>query len=285
MNFMTHGILGVIACPMLEDNLVYELKNDPEAKHITVVENKNNGSVRRKMDSASIQYDTICMNDVLAGRYRPDGNDFNILLFMLDLGLHSRPEILKSDVEELTRTLQPHADAFGFYLGTCGTYNWDMPKWCAENNLKPSATFCDADGNLCHDCVGVNIAGGPRYNELQKKYLGHLYVFPAMASNYDDFMLADQADSVISDKNLTDEMREVLGIEPGLDGYMRWLLTLGHYEYILKIDTGIGNENFEKDLIEISERTRLKIKEAEEGWASLQPTADLYAKCKSLLKQ
>jgi len=84
---------------------------------------------------------------------------------------------------------------------------------------------------------------------------------------------------------MTPEMREVLGIEPGRDGSMRWLLSLGGYEYILKLDTGLGDkEEFERDLQKVSERTRLKIKVAEDGWVDLQPTEDLYKKCKSFLQ-
>ena len=205
-----------------------------------------------------------------------------MMILMLDLGLHSRPEVLKSAVENYTREMQPYADAFGFYLGTCGNFDWDIPGWCAKNGLKPAAMFCDGEGNLCHDCVGVNIAGGPKYNEMQKKYMGHLYIFPSMASNYDDFMNADHPDAM-AEESLTDDMREVLGIEPGRDGYMRWLLSLGDYKYILKLDTGIGNEHFDEDLRKISERTRLKIKTAEEGWATLRSTDCLYTKCKSML--
>ncbi len=279
---MTHGTLGIIACPMLDDNLVFEIEKDAEEKYITIIDNKNNGSLRRKLEKESVPYETIGYDDLLAGKYCPDPSKFNMMVLMLDLGLHSRPEVLKSTVENYTREMQPYADAFGFYLGTCGNFNWDIPGWCAENGLKPAAMFCDGEGNLCHDCVGVNIAGGPKYNEMQKKYTGHLYIFPSMASNYDDFMNADHPNAM-AEESLTDDMREVLGIEPGRDGYMRWLLSLGDYKYILKLDTGIGNEHFDEDLRKISERTRLKIKTAEEGWATLRSTDCLYTKCKSML--
>ena len=67
--------------------------------------------------------------------------------------------------------------------------------------------------------------------------------------------------------------------------YMRWLFSLGGYEYILKIDTGLGDqEQYEKDLQKVSERMRLKIKIPEENWADLQPTNDLYRECKSFLR-
>lgn len=84
-------------------------------------------------------------------------------------------------------------------------------------------------------------------------------------------------------EHMTPEMMEMIGIEPGQDGYMRWLLSLGHCEHMLKLDNGIGNEGFDENLAKLAERTRLDIRDAEPGWASLQPTVDLYARCKSLL--
>ena len=283
---MTNGVLGLIACPMVDDNLVYSMKKDPEEKNILIVDNKNNTSIKAKLEKAGIGYSTVVWNDVLSNNVKLDHDKFTFLIYMTDLGLHAEPEVLKSTVESLATEMQPYVDAIGFYLGTCGNYEWSPAKWCEKKGYKPAATFCDKNGCLCHDCVGINIAGGPKYNEMQKKYVGHLYMFPAMASNWDEFNDADSANSAASEDSLTPEMREVLGIEPGHDGYMRWLLSLGGYEYILKLDTGIGDrENFEKDLQKVAERTRLKIKEAEPGWVDLQPTDDLYAKCKSFLSQ
>lgn len=282
---MAHGILGIIACPLLEDNLVYSLRHDDERKRIVIIDNENNGSIRRKLERAEIPYEIISMEDFISNAYSPDANVFNMVVMMIDLGLHAKPEVLKTTVEELTMDIQDNVDAIGYYLGTCGNYNWNIPAWCSDNGLKPSAMFCDAEGNLCHDCVGVNIAGGPRYSELQKRYMGHLYMFPAMASNYDDFMKADQTGYEEMEANLTDDMREELGIEPGPDGYMRWLLSLGHYEYILRLDTGMEDQNYDEDIGIVAKRTGLKIKIAEPGWADPQPTIDLYAKCKSFLMQ
>ncbi|NLL94726.1 MAG: DUF1638 domain-containing protein [Thermoplasmatales archaeon] len=278
---MTSGNLCIIACPMLDDNLVHELARDGDRKTVTVVENGNDGSIRRKLERDSVPYETASLEDVLSGSCAPDPGAFNVLIVMIDLGLHSEPEVLKSTVEKLTKDLQPHADAFGYYLGICGNYGWDIPAWCAENGLKPAAMFRDEKGNPCDDCVGVNISGGPRYLDLQRAYTGHFYVFPAMATNYDDFLSA--GGNAAAEESLTDEAREALGIGPGRDGYIRWLLELGDYEYLLKLDTGIGEERFEDDLLDLSRRTGLKIKEADEGWVTLKPTADLYAECKSLL--
>jgi hypothetical protein len=282
---MTKGVLGLIVCPMVDDNLVYSLRKDGESKRILIVDNENTRSIKDKLSRSGIPYELVPWKDIRFGTCTMDRGEFNIVIYMINLGLHSRPDELKTTVEDLTREMQDVVDGIGFYLGTCGNYEWDIPKWCEEEGLKPGAMFCDSNGCLCHDCVGINIAGGPKYKDLQKKYTAHLYVFPAMATNYEEFMEADQAEAAATEASLTPEMREVLGIEPGRDGYMRWLFSLGGYEHILKLDTGIGDrENFERDLQTVSEKTRLKIRVAEEGWADLQPTDDLYAKCKSFLE-
>ena len=283
---MTHGILGIVLCPMLDDNLVYSLSKDNGDKNIIVINNEYNGSLRRKLEEKDIPYTRATWSEIRSKQLDLRNGRFNIIIHCISLGLHSTPDKLKSTVEELTGDMQPYVDAIGFYLGTCGSYDWNIPRWCDSMGYKPSAMFCDRNGELCHDCVGVNIAGGPRYLEMQKKYPGHFYLFPAMAANYDDFMNADQADALATEASLTDEMREELGIEPGRDGYMRWLFRIGGYEYILKLDNGLMDESeFDKDIGKISERTRLKVKDAEPGWATLEPTDLLYDKCKSMLSQ
>ena len=114
---MTRGVLGIIGCPMLDDNLIYSLQKDPEEKRITVIDNEFKDTIVRKLEAVGMVYDTITWESVLAGGYRPSGG-FDILILMIDLGLHSKPEKLKSDVEDLTRQMQPYVDAIGFYLGT-----------------------------------------------------------------------------------------------------------------------------------------------------------------------
>lgn len=283
---MAKGVLGIIICPMVDDNLIYSLKKDPEAKRIVILDDESNGSLRRKLDKAGIAYETATWGELRSHEVRFDRGEFNILVRTINLGLHSEPEKLKSTVEDLTRRMQPYVDGMAFYLGMCGNYDWDIARWCSEEGLKPGAMFCDSCGNLCHDCVGINIAGGPKYAEMQKKYVAHLFIFPAMATNFDDFMNADQAQTAATEESLTDEMREVLHIEPGRDGYLRWLLGLGGYQNLLKIDTGLEDpEVFDRDIRRVAERTRLNIREADEGWADLQPTEDLYAKAKSFLAQ
>jgi hypothetical protein len=283
---MTKGVLGLIVCPMVDDNLVYNFQHDPEPKRVVIVDNRNARSIKAKLDQIGQQYELVPWDDIVSRNQTLNDGGFTVLIYMIDLGLHSKPDELKAKVEDLTFEMQPFVDSIGYYLGTCGNYDWNIPEWCESKGLKPSAMFVDKDGCLCHDCVGINIAGGPKYNELQHTYMGHLYVFPAMATNFDDFMDADQAKTAATMASITDEMREELGIEPGKDGYLRWLLGLGGYEYILRIDTGLGNkDDFDRDIQKVAERTRLKIRQSDDYWPDLGPTIAIYEKCKSFLEQ
>ena len=56
---MTRGILGVIACPMLEDELIYSVSHDPEEKNVCVLDTPYNGSLKRKLKSNGVRYTTM----------------------------------------------------------------------------------------------------------------------------------------------------------------------------------------------------------------------------------
>ena len=103
---MTHGVLGLIVCPMVDDNLVYSLGKDPEEKNILIVDNEHNGSIKRKLDHDGTGYEIIDWKDVLSRNYVLDGNRFTIVVYMIDLGLHSKPDLLKSKVEELAKEVE-----------------------------------------------------------------------------------------------------------------------------------------------------------------------------------
>lgn len=283
---MTSGVLGVIACPMLEDNLIYSVESDSEEKHITLIENIYNTSIKDKMERKNIVFDTISEDSFFNGEYKPITDAFNIVILMKSLGLHAEPKVLKTDIEEEVKKFQPYVDVLGLYYGTCGNYGWDIPKWCKENGYKPATMFYDRDKNPIDDCVGVAVGGTKQYLNMQKAYTGYLYLFPAMATNYEDLVNSDATGQKKAIERLDPEQKQALGIEDGPDGYMRWLLKIGNYQHILKIDTGIGDiENFDDAVNEVSKRVNLSVVVPDENLSTLDPTNDIYAECKLLLKE
>ncbi len=56
---MTHGMLGIVVCPMLEDKLVYNSAEDPEPKDVYVPESSNTGALRRNLEARGVTFSDL----------------------------------------------------------------------------------------------------------------------------------------------------------------------------------------------------------------------------------
>ncbi len=276
---MTKGILGIVACPMLENELIYSLKADEGVDNIYVVDTEHCGSLRKKLDFNGLAYRMVGFDDFLSDNLVIDRLKFSIVIYMNDLGLHAEPKDLKAFVEEEIESIQSHVDVLGIYYGLCGNYGWDLTSWCKEKGFCPTEVFRDDQGHVCDDCVGVCVGGGPRYFELEKTYTGMLYVTPTIASNWRDFLSASDIMKGIDSMNRIESLREFNIKTP--DDYMRWMFKMCGYQNILQIDNGLEDRSvFDRYTDEMSTNLDLEVLQAESGWATIQPAEDLYAACK-----
>lgn len=280
---MAKGVLGIIICPMLEDELIHFMCNDPEVQRIVLLENDYCGSIRVKLDKKGVKYDYIPQSEFDNGNVEFDRDIFNIVIKANNLALHSEPADLKRFIENQIVEIQPHIDALGLYYGLCGNFGWDATRWAKDNGYKPTAVFRSIDGKVCDDCVAVAVGGSDNYLKLEKKYTGMLYVIPAIANNWVDFMMA--GDDAKSLKNLPEETKDALGIHTH-DDFIRWMFEFAGYQYTLKMDTGLGDsEAFDKKYLEVTERVGLKPLVIEDGWVTIECARNIYAECKGYLLQ
>ncbi|TQS79067.1 MAG: hypothetical protein A3Q59_01860 [Methanomethylophilus alvi] len=277
---MTEGVLGVIACPMLEDELLWALRNDREQKTVCLADNEHCASVRKKMDYWHIPYTMVAESDVWNGSFPKGG--YTVVIVMNDLALHAQPKDLQAKIEGQVRLMSAHVDSIACYYALCGNYGWDISEFARKNGLKPTAVFRDSTGRVCDDCVGVAVDGGARYLELEKTYKGMFYVIPAIAHNWKAFMGAsDEAQKVLS---IDKEILKELGITDE-ESYMRWLFEVGHYENYLIMDTGLepNEEQFYEDLAAMEKSIRLKPITIAGGWLSLKPSETIYRTAKAAI--
>ena len=133
---MTRGTLGVIACPMLEDELIYSLGKDPESKRVYVLDTPYNGSLRRKMEQKGVEYETADEWDFMNGALDLDRDGFNVVIRMKNLTVVGREfTVFRPGVLELMQNLendlvmlQGRVDAVAMYYGMCGNYGMDLTK-------------------------------------------------------------------------------------------------------------------------------------------------------------
>ncbi len=264
------GVMCVIACPMLEDELIYNLIMDPEKKNIYLVDSKPSKSLKEKLNKNSISYSLIDEYSFMNGIDHIDKEEFNIVILMNDLGLHEEPKELKEKLEEQVLFLNGKYDVIAFYYGTCGNAMWDLSKFAAEHNMETSVLiFRDNEDKVCDDCVGVAVGGQKQYIKLLKTYTGMLLTTPAIATNWEDFLMAsDMMKGTKGDINM-----------------MKWLFELCGYKYAVKIDTGLGDrEKYQSSAEDMCREMNLELIDAEGEWTTLEPTKRLYRESKAAIR-
>jgi len=264
------GVMCVVACPLLEDELIHSLNEDTQEKKIYIADTGPSVSIKRKMDAKGMKYDLITEKDFFFNRDYIDKEKYNILIFMNSLGLHAEPEKLKDKVEDDILRIGDRCDCIALYYGLCGNAMWDPVTWAKSKVSVPVHIFKGCDGEICDDCVGVAVSGTANYLKLLKKHTGQLFVIPAMAENWEEFFCD-------KDMNLG---AESVGMDP-MD-YMKWMFELAGYQYACKLDTGLGDpELYEIKSKELAERVNLELIDAEEEFVNRYSTDKMYRDCKA----
>ena len=270
---MTNGTLAMIACPILEDEMIYSILNDPEDKRIYLLRNKNTSTLVPKLEHHNIDYIDIDEKDFLKGTVRIADDGYSIVIWMMDLGLHSDPKHLGEAIrDELTR-IDGRVDGVALYYGLCGNGLLGIIDWCKESLKTPVTIFKGSDGKICDDCICVPLGGSDNYLKLVRRYPGVMYLTPAMACSQDDFLSSQEMFQGIEMTGMT------------RDEYMKFMLDLADYKYALKIDTGMGDqEHFQEECERFVKRFDLQLKKLEPEWISTETADRIYSEAKSFLK-
>ncbi|MDR0198223.1 MAG: DUF1638 domain-containing protein [Methanomassiliicoccaceae archaeon] len=269
---MVKGTLGIIGCPILEDELVYSLSTDPERKNVYVVDTPPARTLRRKLKLRGVPFSLIGERDFDRGRYGLDENGFNVIVIMNKLGLHARPDVLRRALEEQLTDDGGRFDAVALYYGMCGNAGWDVSEWASEHLSIPVFVFRGRDGRVCDDCIGVAVGGCSEYYGLVKRYTGMFYVTPAIAENWDEF---------------SRELNFLKGFEVLDIHTTKEVFRLFGYKNAVRIDTGIGIKGDALD--ESCERFRnitgLEFVTPEKKITDMYPTERIYKDAKGALER
>ena len=269
---MTKGTLGIIGCPVLEDEIIYSLMGDKDEKKVYLVDTPPSNTLRKKLELKGIPFTAIDEWEFNNGHAEIDReNGLNIVIVMNKLGLHIYPDLLRSSLEDQMRCCQCRFDVIALYYGMCGNAGWDVSKWASSSLDVPVFVFRDKNDEVCDDCIGVAVGGHSRYCDFVKKYTGMLFVTPAMAGNWDEYS---------KELNFTKGF-EIMGIHT-----VKEVFEMFGYKNMVKVDTGIGikGEELEKGFERVSGITGLKPVTAEEGSVDLYPAERLYNDAKNALQ-
>jgi len=244
------GVMCIVACLMMEDELVHIVSKDQEVTSVSVVQNEECSGLMEKLRSIDlgIEVRAISLEDV---RSKEGDDGVSLVILMKDMGLHESPEKLKKDMLETMGTLKGSFDVILLLYGLCGNALKDV-KSLSKEAKAPVFILRDGRGEVVDDCIAAVVGGREAYQGIVKRDLGVYFLTPMWASNWREMAVKTR---VVPDGNNDDLMRIIL------EG--------SGYKKVIKIETGLGDqEEFEERVNEFSRIFNLK-KEVVEGDLSI----------------
>ena len=264
---MTKGRLGMIVCPMLEDEAIYNIKNDPEIDDVYLVNTAFNETIIPKLKQHGVNYQTISTVKALSGDF--DKDRYSVIIWVMFMGLHEDIDMLNMEITNQIITMCRSVDSIMLYYGRCGRGLDNICKWAEVNIPIPVMIFRNRDGTMCDDCICVPVGGTDRYLSLLRKYPGRLYFTPAMASNFEGFLSSMELFNGLDTKNTE---------------IMRLILDMAGYTEVMEFQTGMGDQkNFKENIRQFTEKYGLEWKKLEEGWADSSLTDMNYNNAKKTM--
>ena len=264
---MSNGqVLGIIGCPILEDELVHAVRNDASNSRLIVVKGEDSENLVRKLRALEAHPPLEVIEADKVPSVTSDG--LTVLVIMKPMALHEDPETLRSEVLATAGLMAPVCRSILLFYGLCGNAFRDVGSISAAVGT-PVTIISDDQERPVDDCIAAVLGGTEGYLRLLKRYPGVFYLTPGWAENW---------------RTMMTKMELTRGIDGDDLGTIKWMFELAGYKLALKIQTGLGDqEGFDDRIDEFIEVFGFQRKELESEMVTLDCIERSYAEAKSRL--
>ncbi|MGA2225898.1 MAG: DUF1638 domain-containing protein [Syntrophobacteraceae bacterium] len=173
-------VVGVITCEILELEFAYLLSMDQEIAGITVVEDSSSSGLLQSLKSLGRLEPR--MTPLLNGFSPAFAGRMEVLVRVLELGLHSSKRLLQDGLGKAVREMARYVDGIFLGYGLCGNALQNPKELFADAGV-PIFIPMDEDHPV-DDCVGLIIGGRDRYYEEQCKEAGTFFMIPGWTKHW-----------------------------------------------------------------------------------------------------
>lgn len=261
------SVLGIIGCPVLEDELVYLLSSDDEISRIYVIDNGECENFIRKLKKSAPEMELTLIDEGSIPSVRSDAG-LTVIVCMMSIGLHEYPEELRNEVLATARKLESSCGAILVFYGLCGNAfkNFDE---ISKQIQCPVVILTDETDRIVDDCIAVPLGGTDQYLALLKRYPGVFYMTPGWAENWEV---------------LLSKMELFRGTDASDVETLKFIFDMAGYSKVLKIPTGLGDaETLDRKTTEFARIFGFEEHCLEKEWCSLKVIKHSYSKVKSFL--
>ena len=152
-------VVGVITCEILELEFAYLLSMDQEIAGITVVEDSYSSGLIQSLKSLGRLEPR--MTPLLNGFSPAFAGRKEVLVRVLELGLHNSKDLLQNGLGKAVREMARYVDGIFLGYGLCGNALQNPEELFADAGVP--IFFPRDDDHTVDDCVGLIIGGRERY--------------------------------------------------------------------------------------------------------------------------
>jgi hypothetical protein len=177
---LTLAVLGVLTCEIVELEFGHLLRADEDVGPITVLDEERSARLVAALDGE--RDGDVRLISTLDEFARDGGGQPEVLVRVLELGLHVWPKKLHEALVEAAEEMSQHVDALVLGYGLCGNA-LESPRELLADLGVPVFVPMDQDHPV-DDCVGLLIGGRERYYAEQCKVAGTFFITPGWAHHW-----------------------------------------------------------------------------------------------------
>jgi len=174
------AVLGVLTCEILELEFAHLLAADPGLARVTVLEDKHSARLIGALAVHGVNNPRRVFR--LEEFMRDSGCGVEVLIRVLELGLHIWPRKLREALVEAAHEISSHVDALLLGYGLCGNA-LEKPGELLSDIGVPVFIPMDEDHPV-DDCVGLLIGGRERYYAELCKVAGTYFITPGWSYHW-----------------------------------------------------------------------------------------------------
>ena len=192
-------VLSIIACKMLEDEIVHLLSPDREVEELLLLDGKETQSLSRKLKSQNRPHILLAWESIgnhLRKRNGPGGlfsrlgirpsraDSLVVVVSLLRLGLHSDLELLRTAVDDEIRRMSAFSDGILIFYGRCGDSLAHIEEDLADLSC-PLYFLTDDLGRRIDDCIATALGGNEEYDRTLSEHKDvAVFLTPMWASGW-----------------------------------------------------------------------------------------------------
>ncbi|MGA8571122.1 MAG: DUF1638 domain-containing protein [Desulfobaccales bacterium] len=174
------AVLGIICCEILELECAHLLATDPDIVGVTVVEDAHAaGFIEALKATGRFEPRQI---PLLRGFSPSFGDGLEVLVRVLELGLHSRKRLLQEGLVKAVTDMARYVDGIMLGYGLCGNALEKPEELLADAGVP--LFLPQAEGETVDDCVGLIIGGRTAYYEEQCREAGTFFMIPGWTKHW-----------------------------------------------------------------------------------------------------